>query len=96
MKKMLNAHISKPTCTIEEWMQKQHTPEEIAQRLRLVGKAHKALFDTDSDSKDFSAKELSYELETKKVENQSTCFEKDKLKAIADAYRKVKETEPTE
>ena len=44
MKKMLNAHISKPTCTIEEWMQKQHSAEEIAQRLRLVGKAHKAFF----------------------------------------------------
>lgn len=91
MKKMLNAHISKPTCTIEEWMQKQHSAEEIAQRLRLVGKAHKACFDTDSDSKEFSAKELSYEIETKKVENQSTCYERDKLQAIASAYQKVKE-----
>lgn len=89
MKKLLNNHISKPTCTLEEWLQRQHSPEEIMQRLRLAGDARKAQFDTDDSSKEFSAKEISFELETLKVENQSTVYETDKLRAIGNAYKEV-------
>lgn len=64
------------------------------QRLRL-GSDRKLQFNTDDDSKEFSAKEISFELETQKVENQSTIYETDKLRAIGNAYKEVSEKQET-